>query len=302
MPEPGRHLARYGSPADPTDLIKNLLQVCFDVPQLRNEVYCQVIKQTTNATNPGNPLNLTHWHLLAALCCSFGPARKFVRFLRLHLRRTVELADTVGEEVAAVAAFCLEANKRTKTRDFPPSTREIEAIMSGKGLTCVVSCVDGTVVELPVTSSTTCGDVIVCVAVLPPPLLLCRHFRACKHSNSFYQPGLSLRLSGLPSKCTALSISYTRQWFVTLRYVKKELGLVQCRNGFGLFENCGHVDKYLEEKYTIADILSKWEKYVEALFTHPAFVMQIPTISPPCWHTPTHSSHTSSLCMLWCGH
>lgn len=205
MPDPSRGLQRYGSPSDPTDLIKNVLQVCFDVPQLRNEVYCQVIKQTTNATNPGNPLNLTHWHLLAALCCSFAPARKFVRFLRLHLRRTMELGDTVGEEVAAVAAFCLEANKRTKARDFPPSTREIEAIMSGKGLTCMVSCVDGTLVELPVTSSTTCGEVIV--------------------------------------------------------FVKKELGLVQCRNGFGLFENCGHVDKYLEEKYTVADILSKWEKY-----------------------------------------
>jgi len=46
-----------------------------------------------------------------------------------------------------------------------------------------------------------------------------------------------------------------------IQSVKQELGLLQCRNGFGLFESCGAVEKYLEEKYTISDILSKWEKY-----------------------------------------
>merc|ERR1712070_1360626 len=34
-----------------------------------------------------------------------------------------------------------------------------------------------------------------------------------------------------------------------------------CGNGFGVFESCGTISKYLEEKYIIADILSKWEKY-----------------------------------------
>jgi len=43
--------------------------------------------------------------------------------------------------------------------------------------------------------------------------------------------------------------------------VKKELGLQRSRNGFGLFESCGMVDKYLEDKYMVADVISKWEKY-----------------------------------------
>lgn len=64
--------------------------------------------------------------------------------------------------------------------------------MSGKGLTCSVHCVGGRVIDLGITSSTTCSEVIA--------------------------------------------------------QVKKELGLGQCRNGFGLFESCGSVDKYLEEK------------------------------------------------------
>eukprot|EP00039_Didymoeca_costata_P001385 m.52055 g.52055 ORF g.52055 m.52055 type:complete len:1903 (+) comp10770_c0_seq2:130-5838(+) len=195
----------YGDPRDPVALIKNICQACFDVPKLRNEVYCQVIKMTTNFPEPGSPLNLTHWHLLGALCSCFLPSRKFVRFLRFHLRRTLEHKDFNGEEVCTVASFCLDALKKTKGRDFPPSTEEIKGIMNGTGLQCTIHCVGGQEIELKIGSSTTCGDVI--------------------------------------------------------GSVKEKLKLSDCANGFGLFESCGLVDKYLEEKMTIADTLSKWEKY-----------------------------------------
>ena len=67
-----------------------------------------MIKQTTNVPNPGSPSNMTHWHLLAALTCSFLPARKFVRFLRFHLRRTLEMADKVCECVCVcVCLVCV---------------------------------------------------------------------------------------------------------------------------------------------------------------------------------------------------
>lgn len=197
---------RYGEPKTPIPLIKAICQACFDVPKLRNEVYCQVIKQTSNFTEPGSPLNMAHWHLLGALCSSFLPARKFVRFLRFHLRRTIELGDErSGEDVIAMANFCLDAIKKTKNRDFPPSTEEIKGIMSGTGLIAKVQCVGGDVLELPISSSTTCGEIIT--------------------------------------------------------VIKTKLNLISCANGFGLFEGCGQVHKYLEEKYLVADVLSKWEKY-----------------------------------------
>lgn len=160
---------------------------------------------TTNFPEPGSRLNLTHWHLLGALCSSFIPSRKFQRFLRFHLRRTIELQDINGDDVCAVANFCLEALKKTKGRDFPPSTEEIRGIMSGTGLICRVHCVGGREIEMKVSSSTTCSEVIV--------------------------------------------------------EVKRQLKLVECSNGFGLFESCGMVDKYLDDKNVIADVLSKWEKY-----------------------------------------
>jgi hypothetical protein len=33
-----------------------------------------------------------------------------------------------------------------------------------------------------------------------------------------------------------------------LAHVKNELGLVTCRNGYGLFESCATIEKYLDEK------------------------------------------------------
>jgi hypothetical protein len=102
----------------------------------------------------------------------------------------------VGTDVARAASFCLEALKRTKIRDFPPSTEEVKGIMSGQGLTCNIACVGGRNLQIPVSSSTTCGEVIA--------------------------------------------------------QIKAQLGLTGCRNGFGLFENCGTVDKYLEEKCAAA--------------------------------------------------
>eukprot|EP00056_Hartaetosiga_gracilis_P013065 m.213142 g.213142 ORF g.213142 m.213142 type:complete len:1878 (+) comp13789_c0_seq6:2376-8009(+) len=204
---PPLRYGRMGDPSKPVDLIKSVLQLCFDVPKIQSEVYCQLVCQTTRAPNPGSNLNMIHWYLFAAMCSSFQPARKFAKFIRLHLRNTIDRVDEVGEDVANTAGFCLDAMRKTKQRDFPPSSREIEAIMSGKTLTCTVFCVNGRQLELPISSSTTCKQII--------------------------------------------------------SQIKEELELTNSRNGFGLFETCGSLVKYLEEKYTVADVLSKWEKYEE---------------------------------------
>ncbi len=41
------HLCVAGTPSQPIPLIKAVIQAAFDIPKLRNEVYCQVIKLTT---------------------------------------------------------------------------------------------------------------------------------------------------------------------------------------------------------------------------------------------------------------
>jgi myosin X len=115
---------------------------------------------TNNFPEPGSPLSLSHWYLLGALCSSFLPSRKFAKYLRFHLRRTIENAEMNGDEVTEAAGFCLEALRKTKTRDFPPSTAEINGIITGKGLPITVNIVGGATHEFHQGSSTSIGEVL----------------------------------------------------------------------------------------------------------------------------------------------
>ena len=54
----------------------------------------------------------------------------------------------MGPEAVRIANYCMDCLKRAKPRDFPPSTREIEGIISGKGLVCTINCVGGRFVIL----------------------------------------------------------------------------------------------------------------------------------------------------------
>ena len=46
--------------------------------------------------------------------------------------------------------------------------------------------------------------------------------------------------------------------------IKKELALVKCVNGFGLFESCGNVQKYLEEKVAQPSFLFHFSDYLRS--------------------------------------
>lgn len=47
------------------------------------------------------------------------------------------------KEIIDVAEFCVEALKRTKNRDFAPSTQEIEAIVAHQPLKVTITAVGG---------------------------------------------------------------------------------------------------------------------------------------------------------------
>ncbi len=133
---------RYGTLRQPNLLIKNVVRACFDVPKLRDEVYCQLIKLTTNAPDPGSTLNQFHWNLLATMCATFLPSQKFVRFLRFHLRRLIDGLSTPAV-VAQNAKYCHELQKNTKTRELPPSTPEITAILERRSMRISVAVASG---------------------------------------------------------------------------------------------------------------------------------------------------------------
>ncbi len=73
--------------SDPMPIVQGILQTCQDLRPLRDEVYCQLIKQTNHVPQPNCPANRAHWHLLSCMSCTFMPSRGILRYLRFHLKR-----------------------------------------------------------------------------------------------------------------------------------------------------------------------------------------------------------------------
>lgn len=73
--------------ADPLPLIQGVLQTGQELRALRDELYCQLIKQTARPPQPGSPGNLCGWKILACMSCTFVPSRSVLRYLKFHLKR-----------------------------------------------------------------------------------------------------------------------------------------------------------------------------------------------------------------------
>uniref|UniRef100_A0A1A7XFD4 Myosin X-like 1 n=1 Tax=Iconisemion striatum TaxID=60296 RepID=A0A1A7XFD4_9TELE len=144
--------------ADTVPIIQGILQTCQDLRPLRDEVYCQVIKQTNHVPQPNSPANRAHWHLLTCMSCTFLPSRAILRYLRFHLKRVRERYP--GTEIERYASFIGESLKKTKTREFVPSQEEIAALLQRQEMSTTVYCHGGGSCKISINSHTTAGEVV----------------------------------------------------------------------------------------------------------------------------------------------
>uniref|UniRef100_H3C4L1 Myosin X, like 1 n=1 Tax=Tetraodon nigroviridis TaxID=99883 RepID=H3C4L1_TETNG len=144
--------------ADTVPIIQGILQTCQDLRPLRDEVYCQVIKQTNHVPQPNSPANRAHWHLLTCMSCTFLPSRAILRYLRFHLKRVRERFP--GTEIERYASFIGESLKKTKTREFVPSQEEIAALLLRQEMSTTVNCHGGGSCKISINSHTTAGEVV----------------------------------------------------------------------------------------------------------------------------------------------
>lgn len=172
--------------SDPVPIIQGILQTCQDLRSLRDEVYCQLIKQTNHVPHPNSPANRAHWHLLTCMSCTFLPSRGILRYLKFHLKRCGLFLDIhwlhtawdiwftacyvfmffrikelfPGTEIEMFAHFVGESLKKTKTREFVPSQEEIMALLTRQEMTTTVYCHGGGSCKISINSHTTAGEVV----------------------------------------------------------------------------------------------------------------------------------------------
>ncbi|CAH2301997.1 pleckstrin homology domain-containing family H member 3 isoform X2 [Pelobates cultripes] len=143
---------------DPIPLIQGVLQTCLDLRPLRDEVYCQVIKQTTDPPEPGSLNDLRYWQLLTCMSCTYLPSPAVLRFLHTHLQRTQELFP--GTEMEKYAEFILASLDKTKQREFVPSYDEISVLINREELSCMVYYPGAGTCKVQITSHTTAEELV----------------------------------------------------------------------------------------------------------------------------------------------
>ncbi|XP_077583512.1 unconventional myosin-X [Stigmatopora nigra] len=188
--------------SDPVPIIQGILQTCQDLRPLRDEVYCQLIKQSNHVPHPNSPANRAHWHLLTCMSCSFLPSRGILRYLKFHLKRIKELFP--GTEIELFAHFISESLKKTKTREFVPSQEEIIALLTRQEMTTTVYCHGGGSCKISINSHTTAGEVV--------------------------------------------------------EKLIRGLAMEDSRNMFALFEHNNTIDRAVESRVHVADVLAKFER------------------------------------------
>ncbi|XP_019374010.1 PREDICTED: unconventional myosin-X [Gavialis gangeticus] len=151
-------LQQLESMTDPIPIIQGILQTGHDLRPLRDELYCQLIKQTNKAPNPGSVGNLYSWQILTCMSCTFLPSRNIVKYLKFHLKRVRD--QFPGTEMEKYALFTYESLKKTKCREFVPSRDEIEALIGRQEMTSTVYCHGGGSCKITINSHTTAGEVV----------------------------------------------------------------------------------------------------------------------------------------------
>lgn len=138
------------SKKEETGHAEKLLKVCQNAPEeLRDEVLCQIIKQTTN--NPSPESALKGWMLLGVCTGAFAPSKEFEPYLMSYCEAHREDGGGVGD----YATFCLGRIKKTTElgpRKEVPTDMEIEAVKLRLPVLVRVYHLDGTYDVLPVTS------------------------------------------------------------------------------------------------------------------------------------------------------
>ncbi|XP_034045665.1 pleckstrin homology domain-containing family H member 3 [Thalassophryne amazonica] len=151
-------LQQLESAREPVSIIQGVLQTCLDLRPLRDEVYCQLVKQTSHTPDPYTAAHLRYWQLLTCMSCTFRPSPTVLKYLRFHLKRIQN--QSPESEMDNYASFISEALEKTKCRECVPSWEEIQMLMNRQEMLCTVHYPGPGFCQLYISSHTTANEVV----------------------------------------------------------------------------------------------------------------------------------------------
>ncbi|XP_078385652.1 unconventional myosin-X isoform X2 [Cetorhinus maximus] len=143
---------------DPIPLIQGVLQTCLDLEPLRDEIYCQLIKQTSNPPHAGNVSDLRNWQLLTCMSVTFLPSTTVLKYLRFHIKRSQDQFPET--EIDKYAEFIKNSLEKTKCRDCVPSCEEILVLIQREEMSCNIHYAGSKFCRVTINSHTTAGEVV----------------------------------------------------------------------------------------------------------------------------------------------
>ncbi|XP_023167898.2 unconventional myosin heavy chain 6 isoform X2 [Drosophila hydei] len=144
-----------------TRIVQSIMDKCMRKDSLLNELYLQLIKQTTDHPDANSRVNLRNWSLLSVACSVILPSTKAIRkYLMAHLKRCS--SDFLSEEgkYARFAEKCFLRTQGTRRRQWSPSCEEILCTTNRRPCYSKIYFMDGQYYSFEFHPSSTATDVI----------------------------------------------------------------------------------------------------------------------------------------------
>ncbi|CAJ1941975.1 unnamed protein product [Sphenostylis stenocarpa] len=142
------------------ELVGKLYKQSLKRPELRDELFVQISKQTRN--NPERQYLIKAWELMYLCASSMSPSKDISSYLSEYIHNIANGVAT-DSEIQVLALNSLNALKhsvKAGPRHIIPGREEIEALLTGRKLTTIVFFLDETFEEITYDMSTTVADAV----------------------------------------------------------------------------------------------------------------------------------------------
>ena len=138
------------SKKEETGHAEKLIRTCLHAPEeLRDEVFCQIIKQTTN--NPSPESALKGWMLLGICAGAIAPSRDFEKYLLSYCETHANESQSIGDYAKFTIGRIIKTAALTPRRETP-LPMEVEAAKMRLPVLLRVFHLDGSFDMMPINS------------------------------------------------------------------------------------------------------------------------------------------------------